>query len=110
MPLATSQERINAGSATTITVGYLAIAVGTSHGHVLVFDVSQVLRCCLGEQRERELGGAVSSLSISANGTRLLVGYAKGLVLMYDLEAGKLLRTITDCHAVATAVLLLRVS
>jgi len=66
--------------------------VGTSHGYVLIFDVLQVMKYCLGDVKLREAGGAVSSLAISPSGNRLLVGFAKGLILMYDLENGKLIR------------------
>ena len=66
--------------------------MGTSHGYVLVFDSMQVMKWCLGESTQREEGGSVSSLAVSPSGTRLLVGYAKGLILMYDLENGKLIR------------------
>jgi len=74
-----------------VAIGTL-IAIGTSHGYVLIFDALQSLKWCLGESHYREEGGSVSSLSVSGNGSRLLVGYAKGLILMYDLENGKLLR------------------
>jgi WD40 repeat protein len=71
------------------------IVIGTSHGYVLVFDSMQALKWCLGESHFREEGGSISSLAVSGNGTRLLVGYAKGLILMYDLENGKLLRFVS---------------
>lgn len=70
------------------------IAVGTSHGYILIFDAMQSLKWCLGDTSCREEGGSVSSLAVSGNGTRLLVGYAKGLISMYDLESGKLIRYV----------------
>ncbi|CAG7727060.1 unnamed protein product [Allacma fusca] len=100
-------DKINAGSSTAVVIGSL-VAVGTSHGYVLVFDALQVMKWCLGDISHREEGGSVSSLAVSSNGTRLLVGYAKGLILMYDLDNGKLLRTLHDAHATGTAVLVLR--
>jgi len=54
----------------------------------------QSLKWCLGDASSREEGGAVSSLAISEHRARLLVGYAKGLILMYDLESGKLIRFV----------------
>lgn len=69
----------------------------------------QSLKWCLGDVQAREEGGSVSSLAVSGNGNRLLVGYAKGLISMYDLENGKLIRTLHDVHAIHTAVLILRV-
>jgi WD40 repeat protein len=117
-----------------------SIAVGTSHGYCLIYDSVQSLKWCLGESHFREEGGSVSSLAVSGNGARLLVGYAKGLILMYDLEQGKLIRCVGswlrrkyfgdsilsisninvciffctrsmhDAHAPGTAALVLRVS
>ncbi|OXA63103.1 Vacuolar protein sorting-associated protein 8 [Folsomia candida] len=88
--LASASEKIDSGTATAVAMGNL-ITVGTSHGYVLVFDSIQNFKWCLGESHFREEGGSVSSLAVSGNGARLLVGFAKGLILMYDLENGKLL-------------------
>lgn len=82
---------MDAGTATAVAIGSL-IAVGTSHGYILIFDAMQALKWCLGDVHAREEGGSVSSLAVSGNGSRLLVGYAKGLISMYDLENGKLIR------------------
>lgn len=49
--------------------------------------------------------GAVSSLSFNVDCTRLLVGYAKGQITMWDLTNGKLLRTIADAHPLGHAVI-----
>uniref|UniRef100_A0A8C1T6R6 VPS8 subunit of CORVET complex n=1 Tax=Cyprinus carpio TaxID=7962 RepID=A0A8C1T6R6_CYPCA len=81
------------------------IAVGTSHGLVLVFDQNQALRLCLGTTATGAEYGAVSALSINHDCTRLLCGFAKGQITMWDLANGKLLRTITDAHPPGTAIL-----
>jgi len=86
------QDKLNAGTPTAICLGCSLVAVGTSHGFVIMFDVLQVAKWSLGEAPLREAGGSVSSLAINPIGTRLLVGYAKGLILMYDLGNGKLIR------------------
>jgi hypothetical protein len=47
------QERVNAGLPTAM-VATTMIAVGTSHGLVLVFDATQTLRWCLGETAQEQ--------------------------------------------------------
>ncbi|WAR10580.1 VPS8-like protein [Mya arenaria] len=81
------------------------IAIGTSHGLVLVFDYEQVLKWCLGSTAVGAQYGAVSSLSFNKDCTRLLSGFARGQITMWDLSNGKLIRTITDAHPPGTAVL-----
>uniref|UniRef100_A0A8D0A3F3 VPS8 subunit of CORVET complex n=1 Tax=Sander lucioperca TaxID=283035 RepID=A0A8D0A3F3_SANLU len=81
------------------------IAVGTSHGLALVFDTNQALRLCLGTKATGAEFGAVSALSINHDCSRLLCGFAKGQITMWDLASGKLLRTITDAHPPGTAIL-----
>uniref|UniRef100_A0A3Q3W7P0 RING-type domain-containing protein n=1 Tax=Mola mola TaxID=94237 RepID=A0A3Q3W7P0_MOLML len=81
------------------------IAVGTSHGLALVFDTNQALRLCLGTKATGADFGAVSALSINHDCSRLLCGFAKGQITMWDLANGKLLRTIDDAHPPGTAIL-----
>uniref|UniRef100_A0A4W3IJP1 VPS8 subunit of CORVET complex n=1 Tax=Callorhinchus milii TaxID=7868 RepID=A0A4W3IJP1_CALMI len=81
------------------------IAVGTSHGLALIFDPNQALRLCLGSTSVGAQYGAVSALSINSDCTRLLCGFAKGQITMWDLANGKLLRTIMDAHPPGTAIL-----
>uniref|UniRef100_A0A3Q2VMC3 Uncharacterized protein n=1 Tax=Haplochromis burtoni TaxID=8153 RepID=A0A3Q2VMC3_HAPBU len=85
------------------------IAVGTSHGLALVFDTNQALRLCLGTKTTGAEFGAVSALSINHDCSRLLCGFAKGQITMWDLANGKLLRTITDAHPPGTAILHVKV-
>ncbi|KAJ3610405.1 hypothetical protein NHX12_022497 [Muraenolepis orangiensis] len=68
-------------------------------------DVNQALRLCLGTTATGAEFGAVSALSINHDCSRLLCGFAKGQITMWDLANGKLLRTITDAHPPGTAVL-----
>uniref|UniRef100_A0A2K5PB67 Vacuolar protein sorting-associated protein 8 homolog n=1 Tax=Cebus imitator TaxID=2715852 RepID=A0A2K5PB67_CEBIM len=81
------------------------IAVGTSHGLALIFDQNQALRLCLGSTNVGGQYGAISALSINNDCSRLLCGFAKGQVTMWDLASGKLLRSITDAHPPGTAIL-----
>jgi len=43
--------------------------------------------------------------SLNDDCSRVLVGYARGQLTMWDLTSGKLLRTITDAHSPGVAVL-----
>ena len=49
--------------------------------------------------------GSVSCLSFNIDCTRLLAGYAKGQITMWDLTNGKLLRTITEGHSLGQSML-----
>lgn len=69
------------------------IAVGTSHGQVLAFDINQTLRWCC---RDHTAQGAVSALAFNDNSTRLLAGYARGHVVMIDTTSGDTIRSLPD--------------
>uniref|UniRef100_A0A1A8B6L6 Vacuolar protein sorting 8 homolog n=1 Tax=Nothobranchius furzeri TaxID=105023 RepID=A0A1A8B6L6_NOTFU len=104
--IAAAADKVDAGLPTAITMSGV-IAVGTSHGLALVFgkDTNQALRLCLGSKTTGAEFGAVSALSINHDCSRLLCGFAKGQITMWDLANGKLLRTITDAHPPGTAIL-----
>ncbi|XP_072180793.1 vacuolar protein sorting-associated protein 8 homolog [Diadema setosum] len=102
--VSSAADRVDAGKPTAIAIS-IQIAVGSSHGLILVFDPKQVLRWCLGSTAVGAQYGAVSALSINNDCTRLLAGFAKGQMTMWDLTSGKLLRTITDAHPPGSAVL-----
>lgn len=105
--IASAADRVNSGLPTALAVSSV-IAVGTSHGLVLVFDPKQVLKYCLGSTAVGTQFGAVSALSLNIDCTRLLCGFAKGQITMWDLSNGKLLRTVTDAHPPGSAVLHLK--
>uniref|UniRef100_A0A2K6LWH7 Vacuolar protein sorting-associated protein 8 homolog n=1 Tax=Rhinopithecus bieti TaxID=61621 RepID=A0A2K6LWH7_RHIBE len=66
---------------------------------------NQALRLCLGSTSVGGQYGAISALSINNDCSRLLCGFAKGQITMWDLASGKLLRSITDAHPPGTAIL-----
>ncbi|EDW69676.1 vacuolar protein sorting-associated protein 8 homolog [Drosophila virilis] len=99
--LASAAERVNAGAASACAVAAY-IAVGTSHGHILNFDVTQTLRWA---HQDKHSQGAVSSLAFNGDSTRLLVGYARGLVTMLDTQTGDVLRELFDVITPNTGVL-----
>lgn len=102
--LQSAAQRVDSGKPSALAVSSV-IAVGTFHGLVLVFDPDQALKWCLGSRQLGEQYGSVSALGFNSDCTRLLCGYAKGQLTMWDLTSGKLLRTITDIHPPQTAIL-----
>lgn len=99
--LASAAERVNAGAASACAVAAY-IAVGTSHGHILNFDVTQTLRWA---HQDKHSQGAVSSLAFNTDSTRLLAGFARGLVTMIDTQSGDVLRELFDVITPNTGVL-----
>uniref|UniRef100_A0A663LYI4 Vacuolar protein sorting-associated protein 8 homolog n=1 Tax=Athene cunicularia TaxID=194338 RepID=A0A663LYI4_ATHCN len=71
----------------------------------LLWYQNQALRLCLGSTAVGAQYGAISALSINNDCSRLLCGFAKGQITMWDLASGKLLRSITDAHPPGTAIL-----
>lgn len=100
--IVSASEKVNAGLASAVAAGGSMLVVGTSHGLVLGFDSSQTLRWCEQEARHQ---GSVSALCFNHDGSRVLVGFARGHILMIDSSNGKVLRTLTDVHPADTAVL-----
>ncbi|XP_065068088.1 vacuolar protein sorting-associated protein 8 homolog isoform X2 [Rhopilema esculentum] len=97
--------RRDAGLPTAMAVSML-IAIGTSHGLVLVFEPrDQALKLILGNTSDGANYGAVTALGINRECSRLLCGYAKGQITMWDLSNGNCLRVITDAHPPGYAVL-----
>lgn len=75
---------------------------------LLPTELSQAMKWSLGTSDTGVQYGSVSSLSFNVDCSRILVGYAKGQMTMWDLTNGKLLRTITDAHPQGQAVLHVR--
>ncbi|XP_075979183.1 vacuolar protein sorting 8 [Anticarsia gemmatalis] len=87
-----AQDRSSAGAATALSVGTEAkLTVGTAHGHLLSFH-EQTLRWVCDSNTDR---GAVSCLAYNQDCTRLLAGYARGLICQYESIRGTILRRVT---------------
>ncbi|XP_046860227.1 vacuolar protein sorting-associated protein 8 homolog [Xenia sp. Carnegie-2017] len=99
-----ASSRMDAGLPTAMAVSTV-VAVGTSHGIVLIFDAKQALQLVLGTKAQGAEYGAVTALGINTNSTRLLCGHAKGQITMWDLLTGKCVRSILDAHPPGSAVL-----
>ncbi|XP_055378489.1 vacuolar protein sorting-associated protein 8 homolog [Condylostylus longicornis] len=102
--ISSAADRINAGLATAVAVCQM-IAVGTSHGHILNFDNTQTLRWAHQDQNSQ---GAVSALSYNEDSSRLLAGFARGLVIMIDTRSGNILRSLFDSITPNSGVLNLK--
>ena len=101
--LLTAIERSDSGLATCLTVGQL-IAVGTSRGLILLFDVLQILKLYI----TTDFKEAICALSLNNSCDRLLAGNAVGHIFMFDTTNGKLLRQITEAHPYGNAILNLK--
>ncbi|KAG6464048.1 hypothetical protein O3G_MSEX014241 [Manduca sexta] len=87
-----AQERSWAGAATALSVGTDGkLTVGTAHGHLLSFS-DQILRWVCDVNTDR---GAVSCLAYNKDSTRLLAGYARGLICQFESVKGTILRRVT---------------
>ena len=106
--MTSARDRADAGLPTAMAAGSF-VAIGTSHGFVLVFDGKQTLKSSLGGHTFGRECGSVSCLAFDNNieegPSRLLVGYAKGHLLEYDLTNGKLLRKLDDAHPLGSAII-----
>ncbi|KAK2552517.1 Vacuolar protein sorting-associated protein 8-like protein [Acropora cervicornis] len=102
--MVSASARVDAGLPTAMAVSSL-ICIGTSHGVVLVFDPQQTLKLVLGNTSIGAEYGAVTALGINMECTRVLCGHARGQITMWDLQTGKLLRSIPDAHPQGSAVL-----
>ncbi|XP_059091837.1 vacuolar protein sorting-associated protein 8 homolog [Tigriopus californicus] len=97
-------DRVNVGIPTCMA-STLYIAIGTSHGFILVFDSLQVLKWSLGGAKYGQDYGSVSAIDFNIDSSRLLVGFAKGQLLEYDINAGKLTMVLNDAHPVSSPVI-----
>ena len=97
-------ERVGTGKPTSMAVGSL-LAIGTSHGLILVFDPSQALRWCLGSHAIGDEYGSVSAMDFNKDSTKLLAGFAKGHIILYDMTSGKMIQLINDVHPLGNAVI-----
>ncbi|XP_026499117.2 vacuolar protein sorting-associated protein 8 homolog [Vanessa tameamea] len=89
--LTQAQERSSAGAATTLSIGSNGrLSVGTAHGHILSFH-DQTLRWVCDANGDN---GAVTCLSYNHDSTRLLAGFARGLVYQYESIRGIILRRV----------------
>jgi hypothetical protein len=101
--LLTAIERSDSGLATCLAVGQL-IAVGTSRGLILLFDLLQILKLYI----TTDFKEAICALSLNNSCDRLLAGNAVGHIFMFDTTNGKLLRQITEAHPYGNAILNLK--
>lgn len=79
------ETRLNHGQPTCIVPGTL-IAIGTSRGHILVFDYKQKLIHILGVETHQSVSGAVVTLTSSLDSTHMAAGMSNGAVFVWDLS------------------------
>lgn len=93
------------GLPTAISINSKFIAVGTQRGFILVFDLFEVLRQKLGlgdavqdGHWSAAQGGSVTSIDVSGNGEALIAGYASGILVLWDIIKGVVLKAMSDVH------------
>ena len=87
------------GLPTVISVHSKYIAIGTSHGLVLVFDHFQEVRIVLGSEDPKAGSyGAVTALDVSSQDDYLIVGYMNGSLKLWDVMSGAVVKSISDAH------------
>ncbi|BES97835.1 vacuolar protein sorting 8 homolog (S. cerevisiae) [Nesidiocoris tenuis] len=100
--LQAANEGLTVGVPSAMCAGKL-IAVGTTRGVVICFDWSQRQRWKYDGERDQ---GQVTAMAINPDSTRILVGYARGMVYMLDAADARVLRVIpSDAHTYSTAVI-----
>ncbi|XP_054168163.1 vacuolar protein sorting-associated protein 8 homolog [Oppia nitens] len=100
-----NSERINSGRPTVVTISSIYIAVGTSHGFILLFDLRQIMKLCL---RTSDNFGSVSAMSIKKDNSRLVCGYSRGSVTLWNLQSGELIKVFNELHTPQTSVLYIK--
>eukprot|EP00053_Salpingoeca_punica_P019812 m.202930 g.202930 ORF g.202930 m.202930 type:complete len:1369 (+) comp17729_c0_seq1:162-4268(+) len=100
--LRSESTRGNAGFPTALAVRGVA-AIGTSRGVVLVYDNTE--RPLLILSSTGVALGAVVSIDINRECTRMVCGYESGAIARWDLGAGKATEMLTDVNAPGTAVI-----
>lgn len=82
------------------------IGIGTSTGTILCYDSTRTHKWTHHQPDE----GPVTALAINVDASKILAGYALGLILMLDAADGKVLRVISsEAHTLSTAVLHVKV-
>ncbi|KAI8809432.1 hypothetical protein BJ742DRAFT_805070 [Cladochytrium replicatum] len=70
------------------------IWVGTSKAAVVMFDFGQNFKGVLGDPNQAEEQGAVTAISVSADSTALVAGYASGILHIWDVSRQSVITTI----------------
>eukprot|EP01147_Barroeca_monosierra_P003329 gene3329-6013_t len=97
--LASSTTRNTSGLPAVMAICPAYMAIGTTRGLILLFDVQHALRMTLGGSDSGLSAGAVTAADLSYDGSRLLVGYERGLVVRWETSTGRILNKITDAHS-----------
>ncbi|GAX18100.1 hypothetical protein FisN_25Hh077 [Fistulifera solaris] len=94
--------KVLCGLPTCLAFNSKFIAVGTQRGIVLVYDLFEVLRQRLGATYDDNAGamraGPVTSIDLSFQGETVLSGHASGIVVVWDIIRGIVLRAVHDTH------------
>lgn len=90
--------RKTVGSVSSLAVSSKLIAVGTSHGLVVVFDHFQDVKLVLGVRGGVEYG-PVLALDISFESDWIACGHAAGPIVIWDAQSGDQIRAFLGEHS-----------
>ncbi|KAL6068650.1 RING-type domain-containing protein [Balamuthia mandrillaris] len=107
MSMTSEAMRREAGFPTCVVVSRRCIAVGTAHGLVLLFDHLQELKRILGTSTDAEYG-SVTAVDMMPSGDWLVCGHQKGHIVLWDIQTGTMIKTVTPEQAHPSAVIHLR--
>jgi len=102
----TQGKKDKVGLPTALSINSKFIAVGTQKGLILVFDLFEVLRHQLSDEADSSVDstrngtrcGSVTSIDVSGNGEALIAGYTSGVLILWDVIKGVMLKVISDVH------------
>ncbi|KAJ3134878.1 Vacuolar protein sorting-associated protein 8 [Physocladia obscura] len=83
------------------------IAVGTSKAMILIYDLTQVLKSVIGDIKSFTKMGAVISIAVSFDHSKVAAGYASGTIAVWDVakrQAVKIINPIEREVEVTTAL------
>ena len=91
------------GLPTTIAFNSKFIAVGTQHGEVWIFDWFEQLKLTLEDttnsSNTTKNNGAVTSMDLPIHHDHILVGYASGSIILWDIIKGTILKGMYELHS-----------
>ena len=98
-------RRHSVGLPTALAFNSKFIAIGTQRGIILVFDLFESLRQKLGKSNPNgnnptpsNVEGSVTSIDLSADAETLIAGYTSGVITLWDVIRGIVLKSVYDIH------------
>ncbi|XP_027196188.2 vacuolar protein sorting 8 [Dermatophagoides pteronyssinus] len=96
-------DQIDSGNPTAFALSPKFLAIGTFHGHVLLFELgNDKIVAFLKHNKEF---GSISSVTINRESTRLVAGGSRGSISLWNLISYEMLRVINDLNGLYSSIL-----